>query len=625
MPEQFTFENYLEWRKEFQAAKDNPPAFCALVQSFRPNETHWLRYGYLEFRQLLSRGDLAGAEELGHMIGMVLEVVEQDVLDELSETCIHYESLRSLLDGVYSIQMKDNLTGLKQLEQLTEAIYCHESIRWLAWFWSAKAASDEGDLTLAKAAVNAALSLAKQIDFTAIAETLCLAGEIESLPGNFETASQFLQQAIQSYEQLNDPVGLARAQLILARIFIRMQQKEGAQIARKLSQAYPEWDEPYILLSQWALIQGQLDQAENVLHPLMGQEQPSAEFRRQMRLVQFIREQQISLATANEYLWFKSRMPDADELDLLRELHAQYPHFIYLQELLIWHLLKLGHGEEAARHLDELADIELDPEVQDSIWLGLRCLANRKLIKKAEIAHPFATLLESAAFDSNQLPDEFANSPKTEPNKTISGPITVGGNKAVFTGDLQLFAVPDLLDFLKTSQRTGILVITSEQGEGMVRLRRGMIIGADSPKTVKIGDLLVQKGAISKKQLAAATAFQEQGHPHQFLGDILVEWGWVDKKTLEDVMLAQVRSALVEMSTWNSGEFAFESDKRTANRKNEEEIQSAKFHIELNTQAVLLDVLQQIDEQNSQNEDDYQEPDLCETDSGEIDISDSTF
>ena len=45
--------------------------------------------------------------------------------------------------------------------------------------------------------------------------------------------------------------------------------------------------------------------------------------------------------------------------------------------------------------------------------------------------------------------------------------------KAVFTGDLQLFAVPDLLDFLESSRRTGTLVITSEEGIGAVYLHQG--------------------------------------------------------------------------------------------------------------------------------------------------------
>jgi hypothetical protein len=162
----------------------------------------------------------------------------------------------------------------------------------------------------------------------------------------------------------------------------------------------------------------------------------------------------------------------------------------------------------------------------------------------------------------------------------------------VFTGDLQLFAVPDLLEFLKSSRRTGTLVVTSESGIGAVHLRDGMLTGAASPRCTNIGDLLITQGAINQDELRMATIAQEVDSPDRLLGELLVELGSVDAGTVKGALRKQVFLAVKEMVQWTVGRFAFEPDKRS-----HEQARSG-VEIELDTQAVLLDVLRQVDEEN---------------------------
>ena len=50
-----------------------------------------------------------------------------------------------------------------------------------------------------------------------------------------------------------------------------------------------------------------------------------------------------------------------------------------------------------------------------------------------------------------------------------------GGTESVFSGRLSVFALPDLLEFLRSGRRTGLLVCSSAAGLGRLRFRDGRI------------------------------------------------------------------------------------------------------------------------------------------------------
>lgn len=163
--------------------------------------------------------------------------------------------------------------------------------------------------------------------------------------------------------------------------------------------------------------------------------------------------------------------------------------------------------------------------------------------------------------------------------------------KAAFTGDLQLLAVPDLLEFLKSSRRTGTLVVTSENGIGAVYLKGGNITGAASPNCVNLGEILKQDGAITEDALKEAASRQKSERSEQLLGEILVSKGLVPEAAIRKALARQVQSAILEMLDWTSGRFAFEPEHTSAAGDNE-------IEIVLDTQGVLLDALREYDEQN---------------------------
>ncbi|PID38475.1 MAG: hypothetical protein CSA65_07015 [Proteobacteria bacterium] len=166
-----------------------------------------------------------------------------------------------------------------------------------------------------------------------------------------------------------------------------------------------------------------------------------------------------------------------------------------------------------------------------------------------------------------------------------------GAAKAAFTGDLQLLAVPDLLEFLKSSRRTGTLVVTSESGIGAVNLKGGNITGAAAPGSDNLGDILKRDGIVDEDTLKQAAAQQQADQPEQLLGSILVSQGVVDATQVRKALTQQVQSAIIQMLRWDTGRFAFEPE--PPSKTTDEEIE-----IVLDTQGVLLDALREFDEQN---------------------------
>ncbi len=189
-------------------------------------------------------------------------------------------------------------------------------------------------------------------------------------------------------------------------------------------------------------------------------------------------------------------------------------------------------------------------------------------------------------------PKHHINRFKPDEQGAAPPPATVEPSaKAVFTGTLQLFAVPDLLEFLRSSRRTGTLVVTSEYGIGAVHMSDGRLTGGASPSSTNLGDLLLEQETITEEQLKDAALRQKKESPDHLLGAILVETG-VDRDAVRSAIGKQIHQAILEMISWTDGHFAFEPDRSSTKEFDGEVV------VELDTQGVLLEVLRQFDEAN---------------------------
>jgi hypothetical protein len=160
---------------------------------------------------------------------------------------------------------------------------------------------------------------------------------------------------------------------------------------------------------------------------------------------------------------------------------------------------------------------------------------------------------------------------------------------AVFSGQLSSFALPDLLEFLRSGRRTGLLVCSSPGGIGALRFREGRITGGASPATPPLGELLVREQKLSPAALRALVPEGAAEQPDDVLADQIVRAGHAELPTVVSALEAQVWAAVRELVQWTDGEFAF-------NREEDGFRSEGRIAVALDPQAVLLDVFRERDE-----------------------------
>jgi hypothetical protein len=160
---------------------------------------------------------------------------------------------------------------------------------------------------------------------------------------------------------------------------------------------------------------------------------------------------------------------------------------------------------------------------------------------------------------------------------------------AVFSGQLSVFPLPDVVEFLRSARRTGLLVCSAARGMAAVHFRAGRITGATAPGTPDVGELLVRARKISSVALRALRTPQARGpRRDDELAAALLREGLVDARSLQDAARRQVELVLLELMSWKEGEFAF--------NREDGESPATPVATDLDAQDVLLTVLKQMDE-----------------------------
>jgi predicted regulator of Ras-like GTPase activity (Roadblock/LC7/MglB family) len=183
----------------------------------------------------------------------------------------------------------------------------------------------------------------------------------------------------------------------------------------------------------------------------------------------------------------------------------------------------------------------------------------------------------------------YAATPRGTPSPTtpsnVPSEMKQVGSGPVFTGDLEEFALPDLLEFLRNSHRTGLLMCTTASGVGTVQLSRGMIIGADSPNALDLREHFLTSADVAPDRRRALAAL-----PPESFGDDMIDGVLGDMMPRDDVeraRVARIYSAFREMMAWTSGRFSFDPAVPVA----------ANPALALSAQSILMQIFQEQDEQ----------------------------
>lgn len=128
------------------------------------------------------------------------------------------------------------------------------------------------------------------------------------------------------------------------------------------------------------------------------------------------------------------------------------------------------------------------------------------------------------------------------------------------SGNLTIIDPALVLQFINTCQLSGMLKFVTIDNVASFYFREGELIHTNIDTKKKIGEYLLDKDLITRKQLSSALhAFRhEKGFVR--VGEILIERGYISKETLSNVIQEQMREVVFEVLSWKEGGFLFFND-----------------------------------------------------------------
>jgi tetratricopeptide (TPR) repeat protein len=518
------------------------------------------------------RRDLAASPASGARVGA--EPVTPAELDA---------AMQVLMQGIGSVLAGDGIGGARTLEELTGTSQKNVSFRWLALYWCGRAALKSGNSAIARTHLTQALLIAKQLDVDAVAASQWIAAEVLTHDGDHRRALACLVAARAGFEKLGDRWGLGQTWLAEARVLVATdREEEGIAAARQAWATDPVWEEPAVFLARRALVRNDLAEAEGLLRYIAG---PSAE--RVRGLIDSIRQELVSAADASAFLLESDAPPTVKSIRAMERIAQAAPRFVQAREALAWMLLKVGKYAEASTIFRGLLSQQLTQSDRASVMLGLGCIAHAQQTGKDPDTRLQAAVMAGASAPEPEVGADVVPLPSLS-GTSLPARSSQVASSAVFSGQLSVFALPDVIEFVRSARRTGLLVCSSEKGMAAVHFRDGRITGATSTVSPDIGEILVAARKLSTVALRALKPAQPD-QPDHVLGARLIQEGLVDERAVREALRRKVELTIAEVLKWKDGEFAF-------NREGDSEPSSAQVPVEFDAQDVLLNVLKQIDE-----------------------------
>lgn len=155
-------------------------------------------------------------------------------------------------------------------------------------------------------------------------------------------------------------------------------------------------------------------------------------------------------------------------------------------------------------------------------------------------------------------------------------------------GKLEEFSLPNVLQLVKMSAKTGMLSMRHAGQQGTIYFREGFIYYATvTPQMVPIGERLVRAGRISPHQLEEALAAQSTATDTDRLGHVLVSMGYLDRGVLAEAIADQIEETAFYLLGWTQGDFEFTGNVMPPNEE---------IILTLSVEGVILEGCRRIDE-----------------------------
>ena len=127
-------------------------------------------------------------------------------------------------------------------------------------------------------------------------------------------------------------------------------------------------------------------------------------------------------------------------------------------------------------------------------------------------------------------------------------------------GHLSDLSLPDILQIVHLSKKSGVLNLESPAGKGRVVFHDGQILYASMQGKERLGERLMREGILNESDLEAALRIQRDRKVYEPLGAILTENKFIEKDVLETLIQSLIKEVIYELLSWEEGVFRFEPE-----------------------------------------------------------------
>ena len=127
-------------------------------------------------------------------------------------------------------------------------------------------------------------------------------------------------------------------------------------------------------------------------------------------------------------------------------------------------------------------------------------------------------------------------------------------------GHLSDLSLPDILQIVHLSKKSGILNLESQAGKGRIVFHDGQILYASMQGKERLGERLIREGMLKEGDLESVLRIQKDRKVYEPLGAILTENKFIEKDALEIFIHSQIKEVIYEMLSWEEGAFRFEPE-----------------------------------------------------------------
>ncbi len=127
-----------------------------------------------------------------------------------------------------------------------------------------------------------------------------------------------------------------------------------------------------------------------------------------------------------------------------------------------------------------------------------------------------------------------------------------------FVGRFEM-TVPDILQILSLSKKTGKLRLSQLGNTGEVLFKNGKVTFAASDSTrYTLSNTLISQRHLTESALMAALELQHLSSDNKRLGAILIEKGIITREVLQEALRSQIEQVMSEFLSWENGFFRFD-------------------------------------------------------------------